>query len=168
MNNKIKIGVATVCMGALLLSIMLVQPSPHARMSIVTSAPTFDNNTAIAEIRVDNVWNVQQLCSFTENNTTSDVAVGQRVEGLQVKVYIHKDYASTSSEAIANTRMYITIEKPDTSTQWEGWIDNWAGGYDEQGDVWQITKRENLVDVGDNFVLTEGTWTITTKYEVYA
>lgn len=164
MNKRIKVGTSAICISAIALAMLVITPSPMSRINLVMSAPTFDNNTAIAEVRIDNSTN-SQICSFTDNNTTADVDIGENVMRLQTVVYIHSDYASDAAAAQANTRVYMTITAPDESVKFQDYLDNWAGGIEQQGDVWQVTKRDNTFT---SFLLTEGTWTVETKYEVYA
>lgn len=174
MDRRLKIGAAAVSVCFLAISLLLVYPSPLGVKikTIVSADPTFDNNTAIDEVRIDN-WSsgigFQQICSFTDNGTTADVDVGENVMRLQCVVYIHSDYASSAAEAIANTRIYMTVKDPSETIKYQGWLDNQAGLVNQEGDVWKVTKRDNLdTDNGASFLLTEGTWTITTKYEAYA
>lgn len=164
MDKRIKVSIGAISICAIALALLVIVPSPMSRITLVISAPTFDNNTSIKEIVFDNEDSLI-LCQFTENNVTIDVDVDSVVHRISVVVYIDKQYASTQELAGANTQVYIIVKNPAESIIYEDWLDNEPGLIDDQGDVWQVRKRDTLTS---DITLTEGEWTIITKYDVYA
>lgn len=163
MNKRIKIGVTATFLGALVLSLLVVIPSPMTRISLVISAPTFENDTRILSIRLDNAENLL-IRGFYENNVTEDIPVGQMLNRITVNVYISYSFAGSEGAAKANTRVYLVLRNPESTIVWENYVDN-ANPFEDHGTYWEVMKRSMVVG---NIELTEGTWTIETRYDVYA
>lgn len=166
MNKRLKAGAILTSASVIAVALLIAIPSGpfvDVRLRIVSAAPSFDNTTRIYEVDIDNSVSVGN-CQFFDNDTTNDVDVGYTVIRLQVHVYINKDYAATENAAHANTRVYMTIRKPDNTIHYENYLDN-TTIISDYTTYWKLVKRDNSFTP---FALTEGTWTVTTKYDVYA
>lgn len=160
MDNRIKAGASIACVCAITLTLLVIFPSPTAKMTLVMSAPSWDNYTRIDKIEIRNDED-SNIAIFTENDTTFDVDVGEVVDYVFVTVYLKKEYADNWQQAAEYTRVHMTIKNPADSTVFEGYLDD-IGQAGDVGTAWWITKKEYT-----EHTLTEGTWTITTKYDAY-
>lgn len=171
MNKRLKIGALAACISFIALSLLLVYPSgPTSRMrGVVIAAPTFDNQTRIHEIRIyDNTSPTKQLVgTFTENNQTVDIDVGVAMGEIWIYAYVDNEYVPDNDDCYAVTRFTLTIDDPSDNTQYDNdalWFED--SSQQNGGTYWEVIYTAGF---GPGWiVLTEGTWTITTKYEVYA
>lgn len=160
MNKRIKFGAGAISACLIVLSLMAIIPSPMARINLVMSAPTWDNYTRFEEIRwFDDGDGLVAL--FTENNTTYNVDVGEVTDYVEVTIWLKKEYADNWQDATSYTRVYMELEKPDNTMVFEDYIND-SSTVSDYGTAWRIVKKEYITQT-----LTEGTWTLTTRYDAY-
>ena len=133
----------------------------NAKFVMFTSA-TPTENTKIKWISLENP-DYAELARFTDNTDTEMVDIGETIHRIYVPVYIAKTYASTVQQAMNYTRVYVEIEDPTTEIRFSDYLDTHEG---------LVTPYENYYEVNYwvgsiGLEVIEGTWTITTQYDIY-
>lgn len=129
---------------------------------VLFASATPTENTKISYIYLENPQYVE-LATFTTSTDTAMVDIGETMHRLYVYVFIAKTYASTVQQAMAYTRVYVEIEDPTTEIRFSDYLDTHEG---------LVTSYDNYYEVSYwvgslNMEVIEGTWTITTEYDVY-
>ena len=169
MKPKTKALIAASVLAISLVLALLVFPSsgtPGGVKLVMTSSGNPDfGETRISSVKIfDNSSPTQSLATFTASSQTATLEVGQVMGQTWVYVYIDDDYVGTPPDPIGNTRVYLTIKNPALSIVYENY--GYPVDYSPRTGYWEV-----IYDYGfapDWITLTEGTWTITTKYELYA
>ncbi len=157
----IGVSSALIVIAFLLLAIYPPQRIGQAEFVMFASA-TPTENTKISYIYMENPEYVA-LATFTDNTDTEMVDIGETIHRLYVYVYIAKTYASTVQQAMNYTRVYVEIEDPTTEVRFSDYLDTHEG---------LVTSHDNYYEVSYwvgslGLEVIEGTWTITTQYDVY-
>lgn len=117
-------------------------------------------DTYISTVRLRST--TEQIVIFYATGEIVYTEVGDNIAEVHAAVNIATTYASSGAEAMANTKVHVTISHPIEGTIYTGFLDvvsysEWPGLYN--------------VSFGDTFAthtLVAGTYTITTTYQVYA
>lgn len=105
---------------------------------------------------------VAQVAIFYGTGETVYLEVGENIIEVRVAVNIATTYASSASEAMANTRVHVTISHPTAGTVFTGWLN------EIEATPWTDFYNVSYDNTFDQHTLVAGTYTITTIYQVYA
>lgn len=165
MDKRLKIGATLTGASLIVLAVLAAIPSGpfvNIKNTIVSANPDFDNYTRISAIAFKSEEGAP-FATLTENNTIADVDVGTLLHSIFVDVLLKKEYADNEAAAFDCTRVYVTLKDPSDATVYENDLAI-SNGLDE--DTYWILQY--IGTLPSDIELTEGTWTLTTKYEVYA
>lgn len=103
-----------------------------------------------------------QVALFYGTGETVYAEVGDNISEVRVSVNISTDYAISTSEAMANTKVHVTISHPTQGTIYTGWLDAIEAA------LWAEFYNVSYSKTFSTHTLVLGTYTITTIYQVYA
>lgn len=165
MKPKAKALIAASVLAISLMLSLLVFPSPGTPtgVKLVMASNSF-GETRINSVKIrDNSSPTQLLATFTASAQTATLEIGQVVGQIWVYVYIDDSYV-IPPEPFDATRVYLTIKNPANSVVYENY-----GYFEDQTQrtgYWEVIYSYGFGP--DWITLTEGTWTVITKYEIYA
>ncbi len=132
-------------------------------VSFVSASPPFDETTKIYHIYIENPDYVA-LANFYATTESTQVDIGETLHRLYATIYVSKTYASTVTQAMTYTRVNTTIKNPAGTPIFSGSLDTHEGLVTDKGTYYEIDYWVGSL----NIEVTEGTWTIINKYEVFA
>jgi len=152
----------TVLVAGLVAFVLLATvPPPGVNITLVAANPGLKT----AETRIDTLkleGTGGYFAIYTDTGQTQTVEVGTNLNHGHVTVFIAKIYASTGSEAIANTKVTVTIKNPAGGTVYTGSLTPWIVAT-ERATWWEVDYDAGI----DSHNLVEGQYTVTAKYEIY-
>ena len=137
-------------------------PPPGVNMTSVMVAANpglKTENTKIYCVRITDP--VTAFAIFTATGQTANVEVGTNLQWVQVVVHIAKEHAVNETEAKSLTRVTVTIKDPGEVTVFDATMVADSVVVDRD-DYWEVTYDGE--DTPHDLV--EGTYTVTTKYEI--
>jgi len=142
---------------------LLMIPGPgtkDTRLVLSAAAAAQWPNTEISTVRIRS--STYQVAMFYGTGETVYTEVGENIAEVRVAVNIANTYASSTSEAMAYTKVHVTISHPTQGTIFTGYLD--AIEASPWADFYNVLHTKTFSE----HTLVAGTYTITTIYQVYA
>lgn len=117
-------------------------------------------NTKIYCVRIPDP--ITAFAIFTATGQTATPPIGTNLQWVQVVVHIAKEYATDEGDAKDLTRVTVIIKDPEEATVFDATMVADSVVVDRD-DYWEVTYWGE--DTPHDLV--EGTYTVTTKYEIY-
>lgn len=145
---------------ALVAALLIFPSSSTQETRLVLASSDGWPNTYISVVRLRST--TIQVAVFYATGETVYLEVGENINEIRATVLISKSYASSSSEAMANTKVHGTITHPTQGTIFTDWLDAIETG--PWPDYYTVVFSKQF----STHTLVAGTYTITTTYQVYA
>lgn len=163
MKSKTKALLITPVLVISLMLALLMIPAPgtqETRLVLAAGSAAQWPNTSISVVRLRSP--TIQVAVFYATGETVYLEVGENINEMRATVLISTSYASSSAEAMANTKVHGTISHPTQGTIFTGWLDAIETG--PFPDYYTVVFSKQF----STHTLVAGTYTITTIYQVYA
>ncbi len=111
----------------------------------------------------------------TAQDRTTDA--GEDVDGIEITYLLDKAFASTSSDALDNTRFYVTIKDPSDNVIIQEYVyadlvtaehDYEYAQANDGGDSWACFISIEFEDVDHPITLTTGEWDVIVRYDIFS
>lgn len=111
--------------------------------------------------------------AYTADLQDRTVEAGKNVNGIEITYLLDKAFASTATDAMLNTRFYVTLKNPADSTIIEEYVYRAAPGYiyhqaSDAGDSWACALIVEFQDTDCPVTLTTGEWDVIVRYDIFS
>lgn len=111
--------------------------------------------------------------AYTADLQDRSVEAGENVNGIEITYLLDKAFAATATDAMLNTRFYVTLKNPADSTIIEEYVYRGAPGYiyhqaSDAGDSWACALIVEFQDTDCPVTLTTGEWDVIVRYDIFS
>ncbi len=132
--------------------------------------------TATTKIMYFNLWDADSEAihsAYTATSQDRTASTGSTIQGIEITYVLDKAFASTSGDALDNTRFYVTIKNPadDIVIQEYVYWDSPNAVYyfaSDGGDSWACFLTVEFDDADVPVTLTTGEWDVIVRYDIFS